>query len=155
NTTAKVFLGITFGCAQCHDHKFDPFSQRDYYQFFAFFNSDAEVNLFAPLPGEEAATAQRKADYEKKLADLQKPVSDYKATGLAPAHQQWEQNLKVTELRSVPAPVQAILLLDPAKRDGKQKKNLAEYYAKIDNKVVSLTRAVAEFQKAAPQLPLA
>ncbi|HZT78804.1 MAG TPA: PSD1 and planctomycete cytochrome C domain-containing protein [Gemmataceae bacterium] len=52
NTTAKVWLGQTLGCAQCHDHKYDPFTQRDYYQFFAFFNSDVEKDIRAPLPGE-------------------------------------------------------------------------------------------------------
>jgi hypothetical protein len=39
NTTATVFLGTTLECAQCHDHKYDPFSQRDYYRFFAYFNN--------------------------------------------------------------------------------------------------------------------
>lgn len=53
NTTAKVFLGSTLGCAQCHDHKYDPFSQREYYQLFAFFNSDEEVDLAAPVSAEE------------------------------------------------------------------------------------------------------
>lgn len=39
NTTATVFLGTTFECAQCHDHKYDPFTQRDYYRLFAYFNN--------------------------------------------------------------------------------------------------------------------
>src|SRR5579885_2624793 len=39
NTTGTVFLGLTIGCCQCHDHKFDPITQREYYQLFAFFNS--------------------------------------------------------------------------------------------------------------------
>jgi Protein of unknown function (DUF1553)/Protein of unknown function (DUF1549) len=39
NTTSTVWLGTTLECAQCHDHKYDPFSQRDYYRMFAYFNS--------------------------------------------------------------------------------------------------------------------
>ncbi len=38
NTTGTVWLGLTIGCCQCHDHKFDPIPQREYYQMFAFFN---------------------------------------------------------------------------------------------------------------------
>ncbi len=41
NTTAAVWLGLTFQCAQCHDHKHDPISQRDYYRLYAFFNKQA------------------------------------------------------------------------------------------------------------------
>ena len=39
NTTATVWLGITLECAQCHDHKFDPFTMKDYYSLFAYFNN--------------------------------------------------------------------------------------------------------------------
>lgn len=47
NTTAAVWLGTTMECARCHDHKFDPFSQKDYFSFYAFFNNTVkEVNQY-------------------------------------------------------------------------------------------------------------
>jgi hypothetical protein len=42
DTTAAVWLGLTLGCARCHDHKFDPFTQKEYYRLFAYFNSVPE-----------------------------------------------------------------------------------------------------------------
>lgn len=48
NTTGAVWLGLTVGCAQCHHHKYDPLSQREYYQLFAFFNSDQDINSITP-----------------------------------------------------------------------------------------------------------
>ena len=48
NTTGAVWLGLTVGCAQCHNHKFDPITQREYYQMFAFFNSTQDVNTRNP-----------------------------------------------------------------------------------------------------------
>ena len=43
NTTATVWLGTTLGCCQCHSHKYDPFKQKEYYQFMAFFNNTADI----------------------------------------------------------------------------------------------------------------
>lgn len=50
NTTAKVFMGLTLECAQCHDHLYDPLTQREYYQFYAFFNEVEEAALPLPVP---------------------------------------------------------------------------------------------------------
>jgi hypothetical protein len=44
-TTATVWLGTTLACAQCHDHKYDPFTQKDFYRFYAFFNNVPEKGL--------------------------------------------------------------------------------------------------------------
>ncbi len=51
NTLGSAFLGLTIGCAQCHDHKFDPIKQHEYYQLFAFFNSTVDDGHGKSAPG--------------------------------------------------------------------------------------------------------
>ena len=90
NTTATVWLGITLECAQCHDHKYDPFSMEDYYSFFDFFNhTPLEVQLpsnktdvshdfigpYLDLPL-TAKQQQQAEDHENKIALLQKSRGD-------------------------------------------------------------------------------
>ncbi|SKA44333.1 Planctomycete cytochrome C [Chitinophaga eiseniae] len=53
NTFGKSMLGITLECAHCHDHKYDPFSQREYYEVFAFFNNVKEIGLESTVGGPE------------------------------------------------------------------------------------------------------
>ncbi len=73
NTTATVWLGLTLGCAQCHDHKYDPFSQREYYQLYAFFNSlKGEVGVSKTTSGPvlKLPTAAQKAELERVQRQL-------------------------------------------------------------------------------------
>jgi hypothetical protein len=50
-TTASVFLGLTMGCARCHDHKYEPITQSDFYRFYAFFNNVNEKGVYTERPG--------------------------------------------------------------------------------------------------------
>lgn len=54
-TTGSVFLGLTLGCARCHEHKFDPISHEDFYRFFAFFNSVEEPGIYSQIPDSNRA----------------------------------------------------------------------------------------------------
>ena len=55
NTTGAVFLGLTVGCARCHDHKFDPVSTEDFYSLFSFFNSIEEPGIYSQVPDAKRA----------------------------------------------------------------------------------------------------
>ena len=71
DTVAGTFLGLTVACARCHDHKFDPITQREYYQLSAYFNSIDEFGLLlsteiVPTPSLLLPTA----DQEAKRTDL-------------------------------------------------------------------------------------
>jgi mono/diheme cytochrome c family protein len=82
DTTGTVFLGLTVGCARCHDHKFDPIKTKDYYGLFALFNSLDEGaldgNVAAPPPvlriGTPEQTAAR-AKLQEKGADLRRQIA--------------------------------------------------------------------------------
>lgn len=79
NTTSTIFLGLTVSCCQCHDHKYDPITQKEYYQFFDFFNQDDEPDLTLASPKEQkqidAINAQTKLlqdELRKYEEELQK-----------------------------------------------------------------------------------
>ncbi len=96
NTTAAVWLGLTAGCAQCHDHKYDPVSQKDYYRLYAFFDSCDEPTL--PLGGPP--------DSEKRIAEIQAKLA---AARLAGADD--EAKKLIAELKKVQSQVPTTLVM--------------------------------------------
>lgn len=101
NTTSTVWLGSTIGCAQCHNHKYDPFSQKDYYRLMAFFqNTDYESKTFGDgtryFEGKlDLATPEqetRRVALEKEIANREGALAR-KTPALAAAQTRWEQRL--------------------------------------------------------------
>jgi hypothetical protein len=80
DTTAAVFLAQTMGCARCHDHKFEPFTQRDYYGFQAFFTpATFQHELPIPTAAERAAHETAMASYRTKADTTQKRLDALEA----------------------------------------------------------------------------
>ncbi len=82
NTTSTVLLGLSMGCARCHDHKFDPFTQEDYYSLFSFFDSLEEPGLYSQLPDPKRAFEPflevPSAEEEHERASLAAEVTELK-----------------------------------------------------------------------------
>src|SRR5579872_1456130 len=102
DTTATTWMGLTMRCGQCHTHKYDPITQRDYYRFYAFFNSIAENGLdgqkgnaapFMRAPEPEQQVALDRA--AKTVADAERTLRD-RAAEAAPGLPAWEQRQRAS-----------------------------------------------------------
>ena len=98
NTTTTVWLGLTFGCAQCHDHKYDPISMKDYYSMYAFFNNLPERGLDGNRGNAVPLLRVPTKAQEKQLKDLRDAIAALEAKQQSPmpevdaAQAAWEKN---------------------------------------------------------------
>lgn len=98
-TTSTVWLGLTAGCARCHDHKYDPIRQRDFYQLFAFFNNVPEKGFVYNFGNEEPYIPAPYPDQQAKLDDFDRRIAQARAhlASLDPAanraFEKWQRRL--------------------------------------------------------------
>lgn len=96
-TTGTVWLGLTLGCGQCHTHKYDPFSQTEYYQIFAMLNNADEPEV--PVPDE--AIARRQAEVDARITALRAGLAE-RFDGLCEKYDAWEKEMAAKAGRWVP-----------------------------------------------------
>jgi hypothetical protein len=130
NTTLQVWMSVTVNCAQCHDHKYDPISQEEFYRLFAIFNqsedsdkSDNRPNLMYLSPEDTT----KKSAWDAELAKVEKQITD-KVPDLVKRQQTWEKETVGDRLAKLPANLQTILRQDQAKRKPEQKAELTRYF---------------------------
>jgi hypothetical protein len=124
--TSNAWLGATLGCAECHDHKFDPYRTRDFYSFGAFFADVSEVAV-GRQPQTAMPTPEQDAHLKKLDAEVARLKAELAKIKVAPEGQEkWEAEAK--KGKGLPKPVNDALAVEPAKRTEAHKKALAQHY---------------------------
>jgi hypothetical protein len=130
NTTMQVWMGLTMACAQCHDHKYDPVSQEEYFRVYALLNQTEDADRSDDAPRLSHATPEqlaKKEQLDKEIAELRQKV-DRSTPELEEAQKRWESESKAEKL---PGNVRAILDVASDKRTEQQRRELAKYFRSI------------------------
>ena len=147
----SVFLGLTIACAQCHQHKFEPLSQQDYYQLFAFLNDADEQTLER---GEPRHLAERDA-LRAQVAVLEKERDEHLKT-LAPQLPAWEETLTAEERAGMKEDVRSLLTVAaPQRTPNQQNRVLAAVAALRDPGHQRRSATIDALKSQLPQFPSA
>ncbi len=160
NTTSQTFLGLTMGCARCHEHKFDPFTQEDYYSMVAIFNplqrsqaGRTEKTRYAAVP----ALATKLETRDKAIAT--------ERTAIKKIRTEFMIGFLRDNRSKLPAEVQLAFLVNEPKRNNDQKKRVSDNQSKLDaelnaalpadlkKKITAHESIIAKLRKEAPDMP--
>jgi hypothetical protein len=159
-TTGTAMLGLTIGCARCHDHKFDPIPNVDYYRLLSTFTTTVRSEMEINLDPEafRSATEKYKSDHQPLVAAVAKHESEQ----VAKSFNAWlvgksKQAVAIGELAKMPKPAQDALASvaknGAAKLTTEQRTALFSWFKTTDADWQKLNAAVAEHAKTEPKLP--
>src|SRR5580700_236001 len=152
-----TWLGATFGCCECHNHKFDPFLAKDFYSLEAFFADIEERGLYSGAdhdgswgPRIQLPTPEQEAERDRlarEIATVQKTL-DTSSPALAAAQTAWEHE----KHEKLPPQIAAILTTAVTKRSDAQQGELSAYYRSIAPSLEESRKKLADLKTAAIEL---
>jgi cytochrome c553 len=155
--TGAAFLAATTGCAECHDHKFDPISQKDFYRFAAFFADVSERAVGrqpqTQFPSPEQAAQKKKLDEDiarlRETLNTQTPELD---RALAAWEREVTKDKEADAYKKLHQRIKDILAKKPGDRDEKQKAELAKHFRRIAPELEPTRKKLAEVEKERKEL---
>jgi hypothetical protein len=145
---SSVWLASTMGCCECHDHKFDAFTAKDFYSFSAFFADIQEAAV-----GRQAQTMLPNPQQQAKLKEFDAKLGEIKAKLDQPnaevekAQAKWEDEYKAAKQKpKLPKPVADALAVEAAKRAAAQKQAIAAHYRTLAPALEPLRKELAAAQ---------
>jgi hypothetical protein len=139
DTVSTAFLGMTVGCAKCHDHMYDPISQRDYYAMKALFDPLVLRKVTLASAAELFASGKAMAEAERKRAPLEKALNDF----VAP----YKAKLYEERVRMLPPDVQSVIRKPEKQRTVEEQKIADDYFPILRIDGDKLTEAMAEEER--------
>ncbi|MFN0196877.1 MAG: DUF1553 domain-containing protein [Planctomycetaceae bacterium] len=135
-TTSTVWMGLTLGCGRCHDHKYDPFTQKEFYELYAFFNNVSETGSVDRRNSTAAPTIELPTPAQEKLVAEQTQQVDQAQTlvnacseALKGVQPEWEASV---DRQTLPEEIRAILEIEKEKRTEEQQQKLTAHYLDAD-----------------------
>lgn len=153
STVSTSMLGLTVGCARCHDHKFDPILQADYYRMLATFTTTVRTEIDLDLGPE--AYEHAKTAFDKEHAPLVAALEKFEKEQLADRFAKWEEagNAKTDKYKSksdtISEAVIAALNTPRADRSEEQNAELLKWYRSLDAEWIKLNKQVTDHAKKA------
>jgi hypothetical protein len=149
NTFGTAFLGLTIGCAQCHDHKFDPIAQREYYQLYAFFNNTIQDGHGASSPAgmlEMPGELEPMESLEKDLLETKGDLERY-LNGKGSEVVKWQQDLAEADEKKLKTTVRSALKTSWDKMTLEQKRAVYAAFKTSDSDFKTRNARLSKLEK--------